>query len=520
MLKKLTIIQFIAIGLLIFSCTNEKDVVEKIHYLSEKKSFSDKFSLFVEQEDYKNFGFTEEEIMFLQKFYESRNHREIWIKKDSLNVDGSTLKEHLTFPERYGIPSVRIHKENKNDTLAFIQELNLSLQLAKLKGDIQFGFIDTSKTKLAPQHLQLFEVDTILKTLKENRFHEQTFKWAIQDTNYQKLAKGLYTFSTIFPANKIRVEIPSFKKDSLLCYKRGEESLKINGFMNDSVDFKIALKNFQRMNGLHPDGKIGDQTREALELSNYDRMLRTCLAMEKWRWKSGFSKHHIYVNIPEFLLRYYHNDTLKSIHNVVVGTYENQTPEFCSRVHTVVSYPYWSVPYSIASKEILPALQRNKNYLAKNKMKLFRKKEEVNPEGINWSKIKENSFPYSVRQDPGPHNSLGIVKLEFHNQYGVYVHDTPSKSLFKTTVRSYSHGCVRCENPAELAKLILLNDENKMIPDSLDSVMSRQQHLPIRLKKYVPICFDYITVVPNQKCELVFLRDIYKRDLKLLKLMV
>lgn len=516
MLKGRTIIQLISILFVLVSCNNGKK--ETKNYLTEKKSFSQKLHLFLESTDNVKFEINEIEKSFIETFYASRNNKSIWLTKDSLSPVAIELKKILELPEAFGIPSLRLQKNQKSDSIPFIQELKLSLQLAQLKGDVIHGFMDSTKTKLAAEHLDPFEPDSIIKQLKSKRFHLQVFQWGIQDTNYQKLAHGLYAFSQEFPVNKTRFEIPTFKKDSAACVQQTISSLKANGFLQNTTEIELPLKEFQRKNGLHPDGKIGDQTRQALEMSNYDRMLRACIAMEKWRWKNAFPKHHIYVNIPEFLLRYYHNDTLKSTHNIVVGTSENQTPEFCSRVHTVVSYPYWNVPYSISSKEILPALQRNKNYLARNHMKLFRKKEEVNAEGINWSKIKENSFPYSVRQEPGMHNSLGIVKFEFHNKYGVYVHDTPSKSLFKTTVRSYSHGCVRCENPTDLAKLILLNDENAMIPDSLDSVMNRQQHLPIRLKKYVPICFDYITVVPNQKGELIFLRDIYKRDEAILKI--
>jgi hypothetical protein len=523
MLKKGTIVHLtlflLGLGSGLVSCNNEK--IEETNYLTEKKTFSQKLEIFLNSGDHLAFELNDKEKEFLHAFYAARNNKSVWhASHDSLSTTAHELMKIMEVPEAFGIPAIRIKKVTKKDTLSFIQELKLTLQLAQLKGDIRHGFLDTSHTKLGNEHLENYDPDTISNYLKNKNLHTYIFSWGIADTNYQKLATGLFAFSKEFPCNKTRFEIPSFKKDSVSCLQQSMASLRSNGFLSDSSNFEIALKNFQRKNGLHPDGKIGDQTRQALEMSNYDRMLRTCIAMEKWRWKKPFPAHHIYVNIPEFLLRYYHNDTLKSFHNIVVGTYENQTPEFCSRVHTVVSYPYWNVPYSISSKEILPALQRNKNYLTRNKMKIFRKKEEVNPEGINWSKIKENSFPYSVRQEPGIHNSLGIVKFEFHNKYGVYVHDTPSKSLFKTTVRSYSHGCVRCENPTDLAKLVLLNDENVMIPDSLDSVMTRQQHLPIHLKKYVPICFDYITVVPNQKGELIFLRDIYKRDEKLLKLLL
>jgi murein L,D-transpeptidase YcbB/YkuD len=152
-------------------------------------------------------------------------------------------------------------------------------------------------------------------------------------------------------------------------------------------------------------------------------------------------------------------------------------------------------------------------------MKIYRRGEEIDPATVNWKKIRENTFPYAVKQDPGTHNSLGIIKFEFSNKFGVYVHDTPTKSLFNTTVRTYSHGCVRCENPVDLAKMVLMQDENTMIPDSLDSIMSRKVNFPIQLKKSFLIQFDYITVVPNNNGGLLFLKDVYFKDEKFLKWM-
>jgi L,D-transpeptidase YcbB len=507
-MRIITILRFLTVFLLINGCSSNDD-----NQLSDRKlSFSEKLETFLNEENRKLYAINEQEAEFLKLFYEKHDNKSIWLKNDSLSVEGIKLKELLNVPESFGIPRKRLNATKLMDSIPFLEELSLNLKLAQLKCDLKYGFIDSSKNYFKERNFLIFSKDSVLNALKNNTLHTDIIQWGIQDTNYVKLANALYSFIKSYPLNTENVEIPAFKKDSVLCLSQSEKSLHLNGYLKDSISFIDALKTFQRHNGLKPDGVIGDFTVRVLQKSNYQRVLRACLAMEKWRWKEKFPKHHIYVNIPEFKLRYYHNDTLKSEHNIVVGTYANQTPEFCSKLYAIVAFPYWNVPYSISSKEILPALKKNPNYLTKNKMRIFRKKEEVDPTGIDWKKIKENSFPYSVRQDPGPHNSLGIIKFEFNNPYGVYVHDTPSKSLFKTTIRSYSHGCVRCESPVDLGRIILENDENKFTADSLDSILKRENHFPIRLKKYIPICFDYISVNANKEGEIIFMKDIYGRD--------
>jgi murein L,D-transpeptidase YcbB/YkuD len=220
---------------------------------------------------------------------------------------------------------------------------------------------------------------------------------------------------------------------------------------------------------------------------------------------------------------FYVHDSLKRIHHIVIGKTTNQTPQLESKIRSIVVFPFWKVPYSIASKEILPAVKRNAGYMAKNNYKIYRNDHEVNPYGVNWKAIKENSFPYQVIQQPGPGNSLGIIKFEFHNSYSVYVHDTPSKSLFKTDVRSYSHGCMRCEKPVDLAKTILDYDSvrrkrNDITADSLDSLLIDAKNYTIKLKNTIPIYVEYNTVVADRK-QLIFHIDIYKREEEYLKIM-
>src|SRR5690606_33717607 len=135
-------------------------------------------------------------------------------------------------------------------------------------------------------------------------------------------------------------------------------------------------------------------------------------------------------------------------HRVVVGALETPTPEFHASMERMVTNPFWSVPFSIASTEILYAARKDTAYFSKKGYKVFKNGETVDPTTVNWSNVKESNFGgYRVRQDAGGGNSLGRIKFLFPNEHAVFIHDTPSKSLFSNDVRAYSHGCIRLHQP-------------------------------------------------------------------------
>jgi murein L,D-transpeptidase YcbB/YkuD len=319
-------------------------------------------------------------------------------------------------------------------------------------------------------------------------------------------------------------EIPALEDDSIACINLSKQSLIDKGYLlNDSsdTDFINALKNFQVDNGIKGDGNIGVYTRNALKESQRYRVHRAVLSLERWRWRFVFPERYIWVNIPEYKLRLFYNDTLFLTHNVVVGKPENTTPQLLSKLRAIITMPYWTQPQKIAEKEFLPAIQSNSNYATKNEYKIFRGDKEVDPHTVNWKKYKEKNFPFRVRQEPGEKNALGVVKFEFSNKYGVYLHDTPSKGFFKRDIRAFSHGCVRCDMPDSLARFILSRDDKrqKMTRDSLDTLIARKEQFTILLRKPIPIHLDYITVSTNEKGLLLYYPDIYLRDEKYLKAM-
>ena len=469
-------------------------------------------------------GFSKEGKALLLKFYQDRGFKPLWIEKDSLSEKGKTLQHFLKNPILFGLSNKRLGELKWSHEFDLENEIIITYLLAQIHPDLKYGILDSSRTELKPIQFAAVETWDSLFNFPNNptEIAKKIMLWGPSDTTYQMLAAGLFKYAATKNLRAKKIEIPTQKEDSTQAFDITRKILIDKEYLSetDSIGHTIlALKKFQADQGSKPDGIIGKSTIEALTETDLQKCQRAALAMEKWRWKNAFPNRFIWVNIPEYTLRFYDNDTLRSENKVIVGKYKNQTPEFNSKLHAIVVYPYWTVPYSITSKEILPDVKRNPDYFDRNHMKLFKKDEEINPYAVDWARVKDKTFPYKVRQEPGPHNSLGILKLEFSNSYSVYIHDTPSKGLFNTVERTYSHGCVRCENVIGLAKVILTADDNKHLPDSLDTLLMREENYTISLKKRIPIYLDYITVVPRKNNQLIFLKDIYLKDEELISIL-
>lgn len=330
-----------------------------------------------------------------------------------------------------------------------------------------------------------------------------------------------------YPLDTTTFDIKSIKYDTLEAKTKSQEALISKGYLTsgslDSAAYIDALTQFQLDNGLKPDGVIGKYTSKALNESTHHKLERILLSMDKIRTRAERPNKYIWINIPEYKLRFYENDNLISDHNIVTGTTSNQTPELVSKLRKIVVYPYWNVPYSISSKELLPAVKRNTAYLEEHNYKVFKNEEEVDPYSVSWSSIRQNAFPFKIRQEPGPGNALGLIKFVFNNAFSVYFHDTPSKSLFNVDVRAYSHGCMRTQNPVDLAKAILERDKrgrrfNRTIPDSLDNLLGRKENYDIKILDPVPIFIEYQTVTRFNDKMITYI-DIYGRDEEYLKIL-
>jgi L,D-transpeptidase YcbB len=243
------------------------------------------------------------------------------------------------------------------------------------------------------------------------------------------------------------------------------------------------------------------------------------LNLERWRWQAALPKRYISVNIPAFMLRVYDNDSLWLETRVIVGKRETPTPVMKSVIRSFIIYPYWHVPRSIATKEILPALQREASYLRRNNFEVLdRAGKVILADTIQWDFYTPDNFPFILRQREGSENSMGIIKFNFANNYGVYLHDTNSKRLFQRDRRDLSHGCVRVSNAVAFAHYLVREDDIYVSPEDLDQYLSLQQRLTVDLRNPIPLHLEYFTAEVLDGVP-AFYNDIYKKDSVMMRAM-
>lgn len=513
--------------LTLIRCSSDIDKTDPV--FDQKVSLKKRIALAVESDLLTKLKFPEGIKDSVYAFYKARDFRPVWANDSMVIGRGIKWKELLDFPCALGLPDNRPFKF-KEDSLSgtsIIQEFVLTARLAQLQQDLKVGFLDTAVNAYRP--VVSIDLKSLNRTIAQMDTVKDWGNWLAKmgpsRPEYRALAKGLFKYAFRKELSNIHFEVPALVEDSLRCLALAEESLIDKGYLDpkktDDESFWEAMGRFQGDNGLKADGVIGVYTRKALDESVRYKCHRAILSMERWRWREPFPMdRYLWVNIPEYKLRLFYNDSLLSEHRIVVGKPENQTPQLTSKLRAIITLPYWTQPQSIASKEFLPAIQNNSNYAAKNHYKVYRGDTEVDPTTINWKRYKEKNFPFRVRQEPGNDNALGLVKFEFNNKYGVYIHDTPSKGFFNKDIRAYSHGCMRCDMPDSLARFILTRDDKqKMTRDSLDTLIARKEHFSIPLRKPIPLQVDYITVVVNEKGNLLFFPDVYGRDENYLKMM-
>jgi L,D-transpeptidase YcbB len=227
-------------------------------------------------------------------------------------------------------------------------------------------------------------------------------------------------------------------------------------------------------------------------------------------------ERYIKVNIANFELQVIEKDKIVFMSHAIVGRSFRETPIFSSMLTYLVLNPDWTIPPTILYEDIIPAVVNNPNYLAKNQLKVLRNDgSEVNPLSIDWDSIATYGFPYRVLQNPGPKNALGSVKFIFPNKYNVYIHDTPSRYLFNRTDRPFSSGCIRVQDPLDLAAW-LLNDNPKWTPDLIKDFVEKGETRTVRLSKPIPVHIIYLTAWANSDGVVYFRKDVYNRDEKLL----
>ncbi|MEO5892862.1 MAG: L,D-transpeptidase family protein [Ferruginibacter sp.] len=260
-----------------------------------------------------------------------------------------------------------------------------------------------------------------------------------------------------------------------------------------------GVRNLEHRLGYKEDGIVNTALLAEMNYPIDKRIEQIMVNMERSRWvpvQPG--NDYLVINIPEFKLHVYENDSLAWSMNVVVGKYQHKTVIFNGDMKYIVFSPYWNIPTSIIKNETMPAIRRDPNYLAKHNME--------------WNNG-------AVRQKPGPNNSLGLVKFLFPNSHSIYLHDTPAKSLFNEDNRAFSHGCIRLSEPKKLATYLLRND-SAWTENKISEAMTKGVEKYVTLKKTVPVFIAYFTAWVDKEGKLNFRNDIYDRNSRLAKMIL
>ncbi len=274
-----------------------------------------------------------------------------------------------------------------------------------------------------------------------------------------------------------------------------------------------AVKDFQVHHRLTDDGVIGKATIDAMNVSAEVRVQQLRVNLERARWiVSGLSDSFVLVNLPAFKVYLIRDRKNVWEGRTQIGREARQTPMFRADMKYLVLNPDWTVPPTILAQDVLAGMRKGQNTIAKKRLTILDQQgRAVDPASIDWQSATPGNFRYTLRQPPGPDNALGRVKFIFPNQYSIFLHDTPSRELFATDQRTFSSGCIRVEQPLDLAAVLLDGQDNwnaTRIQEAVDSAQSQT----VFLKTPLPVLIVYWTVSVGAAGDLRFAKDVYSLD--------
>jgi murein L,D-transpeptidase YcbB/YkuD len=278
-----------------------------------------------------------------------------------------------------------------------------------------------------------------------------------------------------------------------------------------------AVSRFQRDHGLEVDGIAGPSTIEAINVPPEERLKSIIVAMERERWLNlpgGRGERHVLVNLVDFHAQIIDNDKLTFRTKSVIGHQDSdrQSPEFSDTMEHMVINPYWYVPRSIIVDEYLPAMRRNP--YANSHLQVLNNRGQVVNRARGFAQYNARTFPFSMRQPPGPNNALGTVKFMFPNKYNIYLHDTPAQNLFSRNVRTFSHGCIRLDDPHEFAYTLLAPQQDD--PERFfQRILRSGQNTTVPLDQPIPVHLIYRTAFTLAKGNVQYRDDVYGRDARI-----
>ena len=462
----------------------------------------------------------------LKQFYSASENKTVWgnLKKRTYILSQLKNADALGLdPEDYKA----LNLKKFEDKISSLSDIDLATYDILLTYNFEKYLNHLYKGKLNPKKLytdwdleeKKFDVNNVLiKAFNKNKLDSIVENIQPKSSTYKQLLKALEIIND-FPDDDIK-PIESITKialndtnTALLNIKKrllfwgdmsGKDSLTTT---YDKKTFE-SIKKFQERHGLAADGVIGAGTVSALNYSKEKRKQQIIANLERWRWfTTDLAENYFIINIPDFSLHVVENQDTILARNIVVGTSKRKTPIITSTLKTVVFNPTWTVPPTILKEDVVPAMKRNRNYLANKSITIYDSAGKVVDPNA-WNENKPGNYRYI--QSPGYNNSLGLMKILFPNNHSVYLHDTNHRNYFGRNNRSLSSGCVRVENPLELAEHILDNSE-RYSKEKIDTIIASKKTTSVKItKKYA--LYQWYWTAWSKKNQLIFRADIYNLD--------
>ncbi|WP_035670074.1 murein L,D-transpeptidase [Flavobacterium sp. 83] len=467
----------------------------------------------------------------LSDFYKSNNYKTVWQSdKNRKIILAELLKsdEEGLNPEDYKIKKL-LDFEKKSATLDTIDlakyDVLLTSSLEKYISHLTNGILNPRKLyknwELKENYINLNE--TVTQLLNSDSLPYKIDQLKPNHIVYKRLKKALALIKTFSTDNFKNLKItgsisPNDTNPSIIDIKKRLiywKDLQPKDSLTPIYDkeMAIAVKKFQVLHGLALDPIIREATIASLNFSKEQRIHQIIVNLERWKWyPKEMGKEYIIINIPDYKLTLVKdNDTLRT-HRVIVGRAKRKTPILSSKLTQVVFNPTWTIPPTILREDVIPAILKSRNYLAKSNIKVYDSNGRiVNP--YEWQLAQAKNYRYV--QNPGTFNSLGMVKIIFPNRFSVYLHDTNHRDYFDKIDRSLSSGCVRVDNPLELTEY-LLNDPMNWNIEKITTILQNEKTKFIKIKKDVSFHLLYWTAW-SENNKLIFRDDIYNLDTDLYK---
>lgn len=475
----------------------------------------------------------------LRQFYAERGFRPLWIGGAGVSARAGIAADALARagldgldPEDYAAQPIAARVTATDPAAQAELEVLLSHAVVQFAGDLKAGRVVPKRVddelQIHPERPHAAEILAGVEQAGDLAAYLAGF--APQTPNYARLKQALADYRALAAAGgwstvpegetlKPGMNDPRVAAVRKRLLEAGDLAAdQDNGSTLFDPVLEAAVKRFQWRHGLDQDAAVGAKTVAALNVPVDTRIEQILLNMERRRWMpDNLGERYVFVNMADFELKVV--DGPKTIHDtrVVVGTPYHRTPVFSGVMTYVVLNPYWNITPTIARNEILPKLRKDASYLQQHDITVLSGWSDgatpVDPSTIDWSQVSGRNFPYKLRQNPGDHNALGRIKFMFPNPYNIYLHDTPSRELFKRSVRSFSHGCIRVQNPVDLGAVLLAADG--WSKERLESVIASGEQKVITLSRPIPVHLTYLTAWVNKDGSVHFRDDIYGRDQRL-----